>query len=73
MFACSWLIRQKFASDKHLDEPAEAVASPPVNPSGIARRVLVDSGKRFFRTGDGIDVWSIDRLQQPLAESTLWP
>ena len=40
---------------------------------GIARRVLVYGGKRSFRTGDGIDVWSIDRLQQALAESTLWP
>ena len=39
---------------------------------GIARRVLVYGGKRSFRTGDGIDV-SIDRLQQALAESTLWP
>ena len=40
---------------------------------GIARRVLVYGGKRSFRTGDGIDVWSIDQLQQALAESTLWP
>ncbi|MDE2968829.1 MAG: DUF4143 domain-containing protein, partial [Chloroflexota bacterium] len=39
----------------------------------MARRVLVYGGKRSFRTGDGIDVWSIDRLQQALAESTLWP
>ena len=40
---------------------------------GMVRRVLVYGGKRSFRTGDGIDVWSIDRLQQALAESTLWP
>ena len=40
---------------------------------GIARRVLVYGGKRSFQTGDGIDVWPIDRLQQALAESTLWP
>ena len=38
---------------------------------GIARRVLVYGGKRSFRTGDGIDVWSTDRLQQALAENTL--
>ncbi len=40
---------------------------------GIARRVLVYGGKRSFRTGDGIDVWPIARLQQALAEGTLWP
>ena len=40
---------------------------------GIARRVLVYGGKRSFRTADGIDVWSTDRLQQALAENTLWP
>ena len=40
---------------------------------GIARSVLVYGGKRSFRTGDGIDVWSIDRLKQALAEGTLWP
>ena len=40
---------------------------------GMARRVLVHGGNRSFRTGDGIDVWSIDRLQQALAEDTLWP
>ncbi|MDE0355819.1 MAG: DUF4143 domain-containing protein [Deltaproteobacteria bacterium] len=40
---------------------------------GIARRVLVYGGKRSFRTGDGIDVWPVARLQQALAEGTLWP
>ncbi len=40
---------------------------------GTVRRVLVYGGKRSFRTGDGIDVWSTDRLQQALAETTLWP
>ncbi|MDE2914487.1 MAG: hypothetical protein OXL68_16340 [Paracoccaceae bacterium] len=37
---------------------------------GIAQRVLVYGGKRSFRTTDGIDVWSIARLQQALAEKT---
>ncbi len=41
--------------------------------SGVARRVLVYSGKRSFRTRDGIDVWSIERLQQAFAENALWP
>ena len=40
---------------------------------GVARRILVYGGKRSFRTGDGIDVWSTERLQQALAEGTLWP
>ena len=40
---------------------------------GMARRVLVYGGERSFRTGDGIDVWSTDRLQQALADNTLWP
>ena len=40
---------------------------------GIARSVLVYGGKRSFRTGDGIDVWSTARLQQALAENALWP
>ena len=40
---------------------------------GIVRRILVYGGKRSFRTTDGIDVWSIDRLQQALSEGTLWP
>ncbi len=39
----------------------------------IVRRVLVYRGKRSFRTGDEIDVWSTDRLQQALAENVLWP
>ena len=40
---------------------------------GIVRRVLIYGGERTFRTADGIDVWSFDRLQQALAEDTLWP
>ena len=40
---------------------------------GIAQRVLVYGGNRSLRTGDGIDVWSTDRLQQALTERTLWP
>ena len=40
---------------------------------GIARSVLIYGGKRSFRTGDGIDVWSTERLQQALAENALWP
>ena len=41
--------------------------------AGNVRRVLVYSGKRSFRTPDGIDVWTFDRLHQTLAGNTLWP
>ena len=41
--------------------------------SGMVRRILVYGGERSFRTGDGIDVWSTARLQQALAEDSLWP
>ena len=40
---------------------------------GVVRRVLVYGGRRSFRTGDGINVWSSGRLQEALAEGTLWP
>ena len=40
---------------------------------GMVRRVLVYDGKRSFRTGDGIDVWTVGRLQQALVERALWP
>ena len=40
---------------------------------GMVRRVLVYGGKRSFRTGDGIDIWTAGRLQQALAEGSLWP
>lgn len=39
----------------------------------LVRRVLVYGGKRSFRTEDGIDVWSMDRLLRALAENALWP
>ena len=40
---------------------------------GLVRRVLAYGGKRSFRTEDRIDVWSLARLQQALAENSLWP
>ena len=40
---------------------------------GLVRRVLVYGGKRSFRTEDGIDVWSTDRLLQALLDNALWP
>ena len=40
---------------------------------GVVRRVLVYGGRRSFRTQDGIDVWSLARLHQAIAEDALWP
>ena len=40
---------------------------------GMVRRVLVYGGRRSFRTQDGIDVWSVERLHRALAQDTLWP
>ncbi len=39
---------------------------------GMVRRVLVYGGRRSFRTQDGIDVWSVERLHRALAEDTFW-
>lgn len=41
--------------------------------SGVVRRVLVYGGRRSFRTADGIDVWTFERLHHAVAENTLWP
>ena len=40
---------------------------------GLVRRVLVYGDARSFRTQDGIDVWSTERLHRALGEDTLWP
>ena len=38
----------------------------------MVRRVLVYGGRRSFRTRDGIEVWSVERLHRALADNTLW-
>ena len=40
---------------------------------GMVRRILLYGGRRSFRTEDGIDVWTFDRLYEALAEDALWP
>ena len=40
---------------------------------GMVRRILVYGGRRSFRTADGIDVWTFDRLHHALAGNGLWP
>ena len=39
---------------------------------GLVRRVLIYGGRRSFRTADGVDVWSVARLQRHLADNTFW-
>ena len=40
---------------------------------GMARRVLVYTGDRSFRSADGIDVWPASRFAEETAAGTLWP
>lgn len=40
---------------------------------GLARRLLVYSGRRSFRTDDGIEIWPALRFAEELAAGTLWP
>ncbi len=40
---------------------------------GMTRRILLYGGRRSFRTADGIDVWTFERLHRTLAEDALWP
>ncbi len=44
--------------------------------SGMTRRILLYGlygGRGSFRTEDGIDVWTFDRMHRSLAEDGLWP
>ena len=41
--------------------------------AGLARRVLVYTGERSFRTEDGIEVWPAGRFAEETAAGTLWP
>ena len=40
---------------------------------GMVRKILVYGGKRSFRTEDGIEVWTFDRLHRALEQEALWP
>ena len=39
----------------------------------LARRLLVYTGTRSFRTEDGIDVWPLRRLNAAVADGSVWP
>ena len=38
----------------------------------MTRRILLYGGRRSFRTEDGIEVWTFDRMHEALAEGALW-
>ena len=40
---------------------------------GLVRRVLVYTGRRHFRSSDGIDVWPAPRFAAATAAGSLWP
>ena len=40
---------------------------------GLVRRVLVYTGRRSFRSSDGIEVWPAHRFASEVAAGTLWP
>ena len=62
-------VKSRLRYDTGMLPGLRAVAELP----GMVRRVLVYGGRRSFRTQDGIDVWSIERLHRALAEDALWP
>src|SRR4029450_2922831 len=39
----------------------------------LARRILVYLGERQLRTGDGVDVWPLDRFTGAATDGSLWP
>ena len=39
----------------------------------VARRILVYTGDRSFRSGDGIEIWPAVRFARRAADGTLWP
>ena len=39
----------------------------------LARRVLIYTGRRSFRSSDGIEVWPASRFAAAVAEGRLWP
>ena len=40
---------------------------------GLARRALVHTGSRSFRSADGIEIWPALRFAAAVAKGTLWP
>ena len=40
---------------------------------GLARRVLLYTGQRSFRSADGIEVWPVERFAAAVAAGELWP
>ena len=40
---------------------------------GVARRVLVYTGERLFRSADGIEIWPARHFAERVADGSLWP
>ena len=40
---------------------------------GLARRILIYSGTRYFQTDDQICVWPLAHFHEALASDQLWP
>ena len=40
---------------------------------GVARRVLVYTGERLFRSTDGIEIWPARHFAERVADGSLWP
>lgn len=40
---------------------------------GVARRVLVYTGERLFRSADGIEIWPARHFTERVADGSLWP
>ena len=40
---------------------------------GVARRLLIYTGKREMKTSDGIEIWPVGALLRALESDTLWP
>ncbi len=67
-----WLAVEVKATDRYhtgLLKGLRAVAALP----GLARRVLVYTGDRSFRTADGIEIWPALRFASSVAAGELWP
>ena len=40
---------------------------------GVARRILVYTGERLFRSADGVEIWPARHFAERVAGGGLWP
>jgi hypothetical protein len=60
-------------STRRLPRAATSGLRAIVDLPGIVRRVLVYTGTRRARTGDGVEIWPVRAFVEALEESSLWP